>query len=318
MAAAVAAQPPAASALPGADSGLAQQADASQQEEPRGDSGDVLAIINYYKDPGDGSLPAPILIADNTVRNERPTVPYEHLIRDVSGRPEGAYTLDRHGFQYVAHASRLRGLAAFEDAARVRAEYYPESAALLRRITGAARVHIWDHKTRSGPANWHALGRGNRAARGPLFRAHVDQSYAGAELVLRRHMGAEAEALVRRRYQIVNLWRPIETVRASPLAVADGSSVADADLVAAAIAYVPADRDETWTLRPSAAHRWHYRRAQSPAQVLLIKCFDSAAAPGLVRRAPHSAFVHPDEAAAAAALPPRQSIEARALLFYDD
>lgn len=71
--------------------------------------------------------------------------------------------------------------------------------------TGAHRIHIFDHKVRVGPSNWHKLGEGNRATRGPLFRAHVDQSYAGAELVLRRHFPDEADDLIKRRYQIINV-----------------------------------------------------------------------------------------------------------------
>ncbi|KAL7627314.1 hypothetical protein AAE478_001506 [Parahypoxylon ruwenzoriense] len=272
---------------------------------------DVSAIINYYKEPGDGSPPMPIVIADNTVKNERPMVPQQHTIRDVTGA-ESTYALDEHGFQFVRHASQLAGLAAFQDEARVAAEYYPECVRLLKEITGAPRVHVWDHKTRSGPSNWHALGRGNRSARGPLLRAHVDQSYAGAELVLRRHFPGEADELVGRRYQIINLWRPIRPVLKSPLCVASAPSIPESDLVAASIIY-PSDRDETWTILPGARHEWYYKHRQRPDEVLLIKCYDSNAdVPA--RRAPHSAFEDPETADEE----PRESIEARALVFYDE
>lgn len=87
-------------------------------------------------------------------------------------------------------------------------------------------MHIFDHKTRVGPSNWHKLGEGNRAARGPLFRAHVDQSYAGAELVLRRHFPEEADELLHRRYQIINvLTRPPRLLRLSTAALASISHV---------------------------------------------------------------------------------------------
>ncbi|KAI0161839.1 hypothetical protein GGR52DRAFT_586096 [Hypoxylon sp. FL1284] len=273
---------------------------------------DVQTSINYYKDPGDGSLPMPIVIAENTVRNERPHTPRPVVVRDVTGE-EDRYALDSHGFQFVARRSALSGLPAFQDDALVRAEYYPECAGLVRDVTGASRVFIFDHKTRCGPTNWHKLGKGNRSSRGPLMRAHVDQSYAGAELVLRRWFPDEADALLKRRYQIINIWRPIKPILKDPLAVADATTLADADLLGAAIEYPAAgDRDETWTVRPGAAHRWYYKRAQRPAEALLIKCFDSdAAVPA--RRAPHTAFEDP----AAADAEPRESVEARALVFYD-
>ncbi|KAI0011246.1 hypothetical protein F4779DRAFT_573955 [Xylariaceae sp. FL0662B] len=274
---------------------------------------DVPTSINYYKDPGDGSLPLPIRIADNTVTNKRPTVAQQVVVRDITGE-EDKYTLDSHGFQFHRHESKATD---FHDPERVEAEYYPEAVQLLKDVTGASRVFIFDHKTRCGPSDWHKLGKGNRGSRGPLLRAHVDQSYAGAELVLRRHFPDEADELVKRRYQIINIWRPLRPILKDPLAVADATSIPDGDLVAASIEY-PADRDETWAIRPGASHRWYFKYAQRPDEVMLIKCFDSLRAgdgDGAVpaRRAPHSAFEDPDHLRA----DHRQSIEARALVFYD-
>ncbi|KAI0489785.1 hypothetical protein F4859DRAFT_523661 [Xylaria cf. heliscus] len=271
----------------------------------------VSTVINYYRDPGDGSAPMPVRISDKTVKNERPTIAKPTIIRDITG-DEDKYTLDRNGFQFVQRATRLRD-ADFHDSELVEAEYYPEARQLLKDITGASHVHIFDHKTRVGPSNWHKLGEGNRAARGPLFRAHVDQSYAGAELVLRRHFPDEADELLKRRYQIINIWRPIKTIHKDPLAVADSSSVPDSDLLAASILYPAGSRDETWTMLPNDAHQWYFKNAQRPDEALLIKCFDSATTPGIARRVPHSAFEDPDMADCRH----RESIEARALVFYD-
>ncbi|KAI4859850.1 hypothetical protein F4820DRAFT_138951 [Hypoxylon rubiginosum] len=277
---------------------------------PREKRHDVPTNINYYKDPGDGSLPMPIVIADNTVKNERPHIPQPVVVHDVTGEEE-KYALDSHGFQFLQHESRLSGLSAYQDDDLVKAEYYPESVRLLKNITGASRVFIFDHKTRCGPSNWHKLGKGNRSSRGPLLRAHVDQSYAGAELVLRRWFPGEADELVRRRYQIINIWRPIKPILKDPLAVADATSIADADLVAASIIY-PADRDETWTIKPAHTHQWYFKYAQQPDEVLFIKCFDSdERVPA--RRAPHTAFENVEEKDGES----RESIETRALVFYD-
>ncbi|GAP84775.1 putative methyltransferase-like protein [Rosellinia necatrix] len=285
----------------------------------------VSTVINYYRDPGDGSPPMPVRISDNTVKNERPSIAKPTIIRDVTG-DEDKYTLDKNGFQFCRRATRLRD-ADFHDSDLVEAEYYPEARQLLKDITGASRVHIFDHKTRVGPSDWHKLGEGNRASRGPLFRAHVDQSYAGAELVLRRHFPDEADDLVKRRYQIINIWRPLKTVQRDPLAVADAGSVPDSDLLPASILYArPGARDETWTVLPGGGgggdedededddgHRWYYKSAQAPDEALLIKCFDSAVAAGLARRAPHSAFADPGMEGCRR----RESVEARALVFYD-
>ncbi|KAI1763289.1 hypothetical protein GGR53DRAFT_371714 [Hypoxylon sp. FL1150] len=282
--------------------------------KPRGRH-DVSTSINYYKDPGDGSLPMPIVIADNTVKNERPHVAKPVVVHDVTGEEE-RYSLDSHGFQFLRHESKLSGLQAFQNDDLVKSEYYPESVELLKNITGASRIFIFDHKTRCGPSNWHKLGRGNRSSRGPLLRAHVDQSYAGAELVLRRWFPDEADELVRKRYQIINLWRPLKPILKDPFAVADATSISESDLVAASIVY-PADRDETWTIKPpgaeaEGAHRWYYKYGQRPDEVLLVKCFDSDEGVA-ARRAPHTAFENVEEKDKEA----RESIETRALVFYD-
>jgi hypothetical protein len=180
---------------------------------------------------------------------------------------------------------------------------------------GARRVHIFNHKVRRGPTQWHHLGLNgqNLANRGPVTRTHVDQSYAGAELRLRYEFPdrAEADALVQRRYQIINVWRPIETVLKDPIAVADSRSVPDADLVAAEM--VEDDfRGESWVVRHNPAHRWYFKFRMTPRDVLLIKCFDSDTSGRVARRALHSAFEDPayrDEVA-------RQSIEVRCLVCY--
>lgn len=155
----------------------------------------------------------------------------------------------------------------------------------------------------------------------------MDQSYEGAELVARQHLPAdEAESLIRggegspRRWQIVNVWRPIRTIRKDPLAVADGGSIEEEDLVAASVVFdngagVRKLKSQTWTVKPGkeGRHRWFFKRAQKPDEVLLIKCFDSWQREGLVRRSPHCAFIDPEAEEEAS----RESVEVRALLFYD-
>ncbi|KAL2761068.1 hypothetical protein ACRALDRAFT_1059251 [Sodiomyces alcalophilus JCM 7366] len=197
---------------------------------------------------------------------------------------------------------------------------------LYKQATGATRVVIFGHRVRRGPSDWHRLGEGNAKNPGPLHRVHVDQSYAGAELVARQHLPAEeAETLIRRgqgspkRWQIVNAWRPIRTVRKDPLAVADGRSVEDADLVEASVVYqdgasgVQVLKNQTWAVRPAEErHQWYFKGGQKPDEVLLIKCFDSEEE-GVVRRTPHCAFVDPE----AVDNPSRESVEVRALLFYE-
>lgn len=107
-------------------------------------------------------------------------------------------------------------------------------------------------------------------------------------------------------------WRPIRTILKDPIAVADARSVSDDDLVAVSVTRHNSPRAETWAVRPSPRHRWYYKHAQGPDEVLLIKCFDSQTS-SAARRAPHSAFEYPGCGGGEN----RQSIEVRALVFYD-
>ena len=76
--------------------------------------------------------------------------------------------------------------------------------------TGAVQVITFGHRVRRGPAHWHNLDQNNITSRGPLHRAHVDQSYDGAVIRLREQFQdpGEAERVMTRRWQIINASSP--------------------------------------------------------------------------------------------------------------
>ena len=73
----------------------------------------------------------------------------------------------------------------------------------------------------------------------------------------------------------------------------------------------PDHQRETWTVKPNPTHSWYFKNEQKPDEVMLIKCFDTDES--VARRVPHSAF-HDSEQEDK---DPRESIEIRALVFYD-
>ena len=126
-------------------------------------------------------------------------------------------------------------------------------------------------------------------------------------------MGDEAEELLRHRFEIVNVWRPIRgPLRDAPLAVCDATSVAFADFVPSDLVY--RDRTgETYRVRYNPAHRWFYVPEMRADEAVLIKCYDSAE-DGTARFTAHSAFEDPT---APADVLPRESIEVRTLVFHN-
>lgn len=145
-----------------------------------------------------------------------------------------------------------------------------------------------------------------------MQRVHIDQSYQAATNRVKYHLPEEADRLLKGRYQIINVWRPIKPIYKDPLAVADAHSVPDSDLIPAKLIY-PDREGETYVVKANPAHKWYYRYGQTPDIVTLIKCFDSKT-DGRARRVPHTAFVNPETVD----YPPRESIEVRALVFHPD
>ena len=69
-----------------------------------------------------------------------------HTVRVANVREaEEAFTLDVHGFEIVGHKTAVRD---FWDEAQTLALGHPETAELVRRVTGAARVVVFDHTLR--------------------------------------------------------------------------------------------------------------------------------------------------------------------------
>lgn len=109
--------------------------------------------------------------------------------------------------------------------------------------------------------------------RQPVAQAHVDQTTASSIARVHRHLPpAEAPALLRRRFQIINLWRPIGNPALDwPLALCDYRSV-DAKQDTFPVALVYPDREgETMGVRHNPNHHWKYLREMTPDDIVLIK-----------------------------------------------
>jgi hypothetical protein len=262
---------------------------------------------------------------------------HKRSVRNLRGG-ESDFTTDNSGFQVLAEPAREKQ---FTDDAAVREGYYDEVEALLRKhIPGIKRVVIFDHTIRR---------RSPDSPRAPVQQVHVDQTPRAAEARVRRHLPPnEAEDLLKGRFQIINVWRPIENPASDfPLAVIDWRTTGPDDFVPVDLLYpkradsvidddrgkeVRPDesawfstegyevRGETLAVAPNQAHKFYYQSDMTPDEVLLLKCYDSygdgepMGRKGVAVRTPHTAFIDPQTPKDA---PGRQSIEVRCLVFYD-
>ena len=224
--------------------------------------------------------------------------PREIRIEDARGH-EAEFTLDRNGFQLVQAPTQVGDFYSPEEVKRT---YYPEVERLLLGKLGASRVFIFDHTVRNA---------GRADARQPARRVHNDHTVNSAPRRVRDHLGADAPELLKHRFGIVNVWRPIRgPVLDSPLALCDARTFTDDDLIASDLVY-PHVRGETSSVAYDPAHRWYYFSRMQRDEAVLIRVHDSAD-DGRARLSFHTSFENP----AAPGAPPRESIEVRALVFF--
>jgi hypothetical protein len=232
----------------------------------------------------------------------------EHQVSIRDGRSfADKLDLDRHGFVLLREDTAVKD---FYDDAEVRRVYYPEMEALVRRVTGASKVIVFDHTIRVDDSGTQA----ERKVRAPVRNVHNDFTVRSAPQRVRDLLPAdEAERRLSKRYGSINVWRPIRgPVLTAPLAICEYDSIADGDLIAAERRYQ--DRiGGVYHLAYNPNQRWYYFPRMQRDEVVLLKCFDSLTG-GTARWTAHGAFNDPETPAGA---PPRESIEIRTLLFYD-
>lgn len=242
----------------------------------------IEASLNYLAPTEQRPVYYARALAESERRNGLAPEPHRVRIRDARRLSE-APTLDRNGFQLVAHRSRV---TSFSDRALIENEYYAEAIQVIRQVTGAEHVVIFDHTLRSAEAS----EREATSIREPGNRVHNDQTFVSGPRRVRDHLPPEeAEARLRKRHGIINFWRPIgNPVENWPLALCDARSIKPSDLVPTDLVY-PDKVGETYSFRYNPDHRWLYYPKLTPDEVLLLKIFDSRT-DGTARLTAHTAF----------------------------
>lgn len=272
--------------------------------------GPVTAQLHFFQPPADGATP--FTYVDDPPAGEPQfnygTETHDVAITDARGR-EADFTLDEDGFQILQDVPPSAETG-FVDDESIRKNYYPEvERLLLDHIPGSTRVFLFDHTIRRSRPG---------AERSPVLRVHIDQTAKSAAMRVRRHVDADADALLQGRYRVVNVWRPLNRgpVESWPLAFASSASLRDEDVTPVEHRYRTGYTGYTAGISHHPLQRWYYLSGMTGDERLLLECFDSeslkpaSAVKG--GRVAHTAFEDPRTRKDAEG---RESIEVRALVF---
>jgi hypothetical protein len=264
----------------------------------------VTASLNYLLDEGETPFTYTGGPGSTEVKTGGTLDPHAMVI--ANGRAEAdRFSLERNGFRFIRHETAV---ADFYDADEIRRVYYPEIEALVKQESGASRVVVFDHTLRTADdAKREAL-----KIREVVRRVHNDYTEWSGPQRVRDVLPDEAEALLERRFAIIQVWRPIRLpVETFPLAICDAVTLAPEDLVISERRY-PNRIGQTYAITYNPAHRWYSFPRMRRDEALVFKVYDSLT-DGRARWTAHTAFDDPTSPPGA---PPRESIEIRTLAFF--
>jgi hypothetical protein len=265
----------------------------------------IEASVNYLLDTGD--QPFTFTGGPGSTDIRTGGTPDPHIVTLHNGRlvPDG-FVLERNGFRFIDHDTRMRDFFDEDEIARI---YYPEMEALIKRETGASRVVVFDHTLRTADDEM----REAKKIREVVRRVHNDYTEWSGPQRVRDLLGAEAEALLEKRFAVVQCWRPIRhPVETFPLALCDARSMTPDDFIISERRY-PNRVGQTYAVKYNPNHQWHWFPRMRRDEALVFKVFDSAK-DGRARWTAHTAFDDPTSPPGAR---PRESIEIRTLAFFD-
>ena len=104
----------------------------------------TIARLSYFVEPKSGERAFQHINANPaTGERERNFTRADHdvVVKNLRGEEESV-TLDNAGFQFHRHSAKH---TSFSNDAETEKEYYPETIELLKKLTGASKVVIFDH-----------------------------------------------------------------------------------------------------------------------------------------------------------------------------
>ncbi|KAL2760421.1 hypothetical protein ACRALDRAFT_1067028 [Sodiomyces alcalophilus JCM 7366] len=253
--------------------------------------------------------------------------PYILHYKPAAGLPPNNFTIDSFpgiqihnlrsaGLRYEDHGMSIAKLdeasvadmrpELFDDDDWIEKNYLPALHRSVCAALGAKSMTVFDWMLRKrspsfptqnvGEADWDAVQ--------PSLSAHIDGR-------LEQYFGEDKENVMKRRYQVINVWKPLSgPCRDFPMAYLDPKSVdRDRDLLAVDEVF-PTVANEVYQVYYNPEHKWYYVPDQLESELVIFNAYDSET--GQVNAVPHCSF---DLGELGSGIP-RQSLEVRAFVFY--
>ncbi len=263
----------------------------------------IEATLNYIVDDGNKVFTIVANPGGSDTRSGGTPDPRRMVIHN--GRHADDFVLERNGFRFVRHDTKV---VDFFDEAEIARVYYPEMEALIKAESGAKRVVVFDHTLRTADDEL----RESKKIREVVRRVHNDYTEWSAPQRVRDILPDEAEELLKRRFAVIQVWRPIRhPVETYPLAIADARTLSPADMIVSE-RRAPGRIGQTYAIKYNPAHKWYWFPRMRREEAYVFKVFDSMK-DGRARWTAHTAFEDPTTPPHAR---PRESIEIRTLAFF--
>ena len=211
--------------------------------------------------------------------------------------------LDVNGFELFEYASPI---ADFEDADSVTEVYRPAIAEFVQEVTGASSVFVTNHLIRTEDKSDFNTAYARFV--------HCDYSLKTARSVslnLLKNRKLDLNQFEDAEFAWFNTWQPFDhPVEQNPLAVLDGSTIQDGDIVD--YVYGGTGKSNTSSMPfYRKEHQFYYFKNMLQSEVLLIKQLDTRSDRTCV--SPHTSFFDPTSPTDAL---PRRSIEVRMMAVF--
>ncbi|KAF2232582.1 putative CmcJ-like methyltransferase [Viridothelium virens] len=231
-------------------------------------------------------------------------------VTDMRGS-ENLFNLDEHGFAIFKVDAGL----SYDDYhnSEQLSKFFRKLEAVLKDHLGVSRVDVFRHGMRKRDERWPTPKWHTYTHEQPTTVVHIDAAPEGTRDEIRRQLDEDADELLKRRYQWFNFWKPLKgPVNDWPLLLCDASTVDRRKDIEVADLLYPDYATENSQLYCSTAYKWYYLSNQTVDEVLVFKQMDSleGSYPGV----PHCSCENPLTPKGEA---PRESIEVRAMAYYD-